>query len=138
MLRSLDTLEIAKLSEFGRQYVSQICPPAAIICVLLFISGQMWNVIRGPPLLIIQHDRIGIFASGMRMQTQIETLIVMVIYGLSSICLILMDNISDRDKRTLNNDDGNENTDTVLAKLSCFGLFALTTLLRFFFQVKLQ
>jgi len=51
--------------------------------ILIFISGQMWNQIRGPPLVHRnqQTGQIGFFAGGHGYQFIAETYIVYMIYG---------------------------------------------------------
>ena len=52
-------------------------------CILVFISGQMWNQIRGPPLVHRnpQTGQVGFFAGGHGYQFIAETYIVFAIYG---------------------------------------------------------
>ncbi len=60
--------------------------------ILIFISGQMWNQIRGPPLVHRnpQTGQIGFFAGGHGYQFIAETYIVFSIYGLIVLGIILM------------------------------------------------
>jgi len=63
-----------------------------ISLVLVFISGQMWNQIRGPPLVHRnpKNGQIGFFAGGYGYQFVAETYIVAALYGSIVIGTILM------------------------------------------------
>lgn len=60
--------------------------------ILIFISGQMWNQIRGPPLVHRnpKTGQIGFFAGGHGYQFIAETYIVFCLYGSVVIGMILM------------------------------------------------
>lgn len=61
-------------------------------CILIFISGQMWNQIRGPPLVHrnAQTGAIGFFAGGHGYQFIAETYIIFALYGSVVVGMILM------------------------------------------------
>jgi len=63
-----------------------------ISSILIFISGQMWNQIRGPPLVHRnpQTGQIGFFAGGHGYQFIAETYIVFALYGSIVAGMILM------------------------------------------------
>lgn len=63
-----------------------------ISCILIFISGQMWNQIRGPPLVHRnpQTGQIGFFAGGHGYQFIAETYIIFGLYGACVAGMILM------------------------------------------------
>lgn len=60
--------------------------------ILVFISGQMWNQIRGPPMVYRnpQTGVVGFFAGGHGYQFIAETYIVFAIYGSIVAGVILM------------------------------------------------
>jgi len=60
--------------------------------ILMFISGQMWNQIRGPPLVHrnAQTGQVGFFAGGHGYQFIAETYIVFALYGSIVAGVILM------------------------------------------------
>lgn len=60
--------------------------------ILIFISGQMWNQIRGPPLVYRnpQTGQVGFFAGGHGYQFIAETYIVFALYGSVVAGIILM------------------------------------------------
>lgn len=60
--------------------------------ILIFISGQMWNQIRGPPLVHRnpQTGQIGFFAGGHGYQFIAETYIIFALYGSVVVGMILM------------------------------------------------
>jgi hypothetical protein len=63
-----------------------------ISCILIFISGQMWNQIRGPPLVHrnAQTGQIGFFAGGHGYQFIAETYIIFALYGSVVVGMVLM------------------------------------------------
>lgn len=60
--------------------------------ILIFISGQMWNQIRGPPLVHRnpQTGQIGFFAGGHGYQFIAETYIIFSLYGATVLGMILL------------------------------------------------
>lgn len=67
-----------------------------ISSILIFISGQMWNQIRGPPLVHRnpQTGQIGFFAGGHGYQFIAETYIIFLLYGSVVAGMILMNEAS--------------------------------------------
>jgi len=60
--------------------------------ILIFISGQMWNQIRGPPLVHrnAQTGQIGFFAGGHGYQFIAETYIIFTLYGSVVVGMVLL------------------------------------------------
>lgn len=63
-----------------------------ISSILIFISGQMWNQIRGPPLVYRnpQTGQVGFFAGGHGYQFIAETYIIFALYGAIVVGMILL------------------------------------------------
>lgn len=70
---------------------SKLWGTVAVVIILTFTSGQMWNHIRGPPPMGRgQGNRMSFIANGSQMQYVFETYWVFVMYGLTSYGVILM------------------------------------------------
>ena len=78
---------------------------AAVIVVLIMVSGQMWNHIRGPPLMHRSNKGISYIHGSSSGQFVIETYIIMVLYALTGLGFVLM-NEALRGSSSKSNDGG--------------------------------
>jgi len=71
---------------------------AALCVIMAFLSGQMWNHIRGPPLMgrNPQTGQVGYIHGSSQGQFIIETYIVMAVYGAITVGFILMIDAADK------------------------------------------
>ncbi|CAG0880516.1 unnamed protein product [Cyprideis torosa] len=76
----------------------------SVLClcfVFAMISGQMWNHIRGPPLLHRSKNGIGYIHGSSQAQFILETYIVILMYGGISLGIILLVEAAGGDKETV-------------------------------------
>lgn len=62
----------------------------SLVLVLVFISGYMFNQIRGTPFVREQGDRVEYFAPSSQMQYGLETQVISTLYGLLGLVFVLL------------------------------------------------